>query len=396
MTITQVGKFYPPHRGGIETHLEALCHELRQRVDLSVLVANDGSTTVESIQEGVRVTRLSTSFRFSSAPVCPALVGRLRSDKSDIVHIHLPNPTAILAYLASGHRGRLVLTYHSDVLRQKHLDQAFRPILLSAMNRCSAVICSSPNYIDASPVLSRFRHLCRVIPLGISCEPFDHFDQETVDGIRGRYGAPMILTVGRLVSYKGIEYLIRAMSTVNAKLLIIGSGPLRRNFERLIQELNLQSRVELVGEVENLVPYYHAADIFVLPSIARTEAFGIVQLEAMACRKPVINTQIDSGVPFVSPNDVTGLTVKPSDHIALSRALQRLLSDSELRTRFGQAGRARVEQEFSLEIMTQRTMELYSDVLAQPRALPATTTGAKIKALAGAVLSRAAAQSRSV
>jgi rhamnosyl/mannosyltransferase len=365
MTVTQVGKFYPPYRGGMETHLEALCRELRLHSDVSVLVANDRAKTTESVLDGVQVTRLGTWFHISSAPVCPALPRRLQQDRSDIVHIHLPNPAAVVAYLASGHRGRLVLTYHSDVVRQRYLEKVFRPILLRAMRQCSAIICSSPNYIESSPVLRQFRHLCRVIPLGISVESFDRYDPWAVSRIRLEHGPSIVLAVGRLVSYKGFEHLIQAMSSVDAKLLIIGSGPLRSQFEKQISELGLGNRITLMGDVDDLVPYYHAADIFVLPSIARTEAFGIVQLEAMACYTPVINTNIDSGVPFVSPDGVTGLTVNPASASELADAINRLTSDRELRKRYGQAARARVETHFSVKAMTQQTLRLYSDVLAQ-------------------------------
>jgi rhamnosyl/mannosyltransferase len=374
----------------METHLESLCRQLRGRADISVLVANDRAQTVETVLEGVPVTRLGTCFRISSAPVCPSLLARLHHDKSEIVHIHWPNPTAVLAFLASSHRGRLVLTYHSDVIRQKHLDRAFRPILSNVMSHCSAVICSSPNYIDSSPVLRNFRHLCRVIPLGIPVESLDRPDAEAVSRIRNKYGSAIVLTVGRLVSYKGFEHLIRAMSNVDASLLVIGTGPLRNHFERLIDDLNLRTRVHLLGDVDDLVPYYHASDMFVLPSVTRNEAFGIVQLEAMACSKPVINTQIDSGVPFVSPDGVTGLTVKPANPDELAGAIRLLLSDPGLRMQYGRAGRLRVEHEFSLEVMTQRTLELYSEVLAEPARSRSAPLGTPMKALTAAAASRQA------
>jgi len=364
MTVTQIGKFYPPYRGGMETHLETLSQELRKTTDVKVLVANDCWKTTETIQDGVPVTRLGTCCSISSAPVCPSLVTRLRNDDSDIVHIHLPNPTAIVAYLASSHRGHLVLTYHSDVVRQKHLERAFRPILLNAIRRSSAVICSSPNYIESSPILREFRHLCRVIPLGIRVESFDRYDPAAVDRIRREHGPAIVLAVGRLVYYKGLEYLIRAMSTVDAKLLIIGCGPLREQLEKEVERLGFESRVTLMGEIDDIVPYYHAADVFVLPSIARTEAFGIVQLEAMACSKPVINTNLESGVPFVSLNGVTGLTVKPRSSAELSRAMRLLFSDPGLRKQYGRSGRIRVETKFDLSLMTRRTLDLYSELMS--------------------------------
>jgi glycosyltransferase involved in cell wall biosynthesis len=155
------------------------------------------------------------------------------------------------------------------------------------------------------------------------------------------------------------------MRSVNGRALIIGDGPLRDRLRTLAVGLGVADRVTFMGEqfVENLVPYFHACDLFVLPSIARSEAFGIVQLEAMACGKPVINTALDSGVPFVSRDGITGLTVPPADSLSLANAINKLLDDNELRSRYGEAGLKRVSQEFRLETMVHRTCRLYAQLL---------------------------------
>jgi rhamnosyl/mannosyltransferase len=171
------------------------------------------------------------------------------------------------------------------------------------------------------------------------------------------------LGVGRLVYYKGFEYLVRAMKEVEGHLVIIGDGPLRGELERLAESLGVSGRVSILTDVNDTRPYYQSADVFVLPSIARSEAFGIVQLEAMACSVPVVNTSLDSGVTYVSQHGVTGLTVLPEDSTALGKAINRLLDDPVLRSKFGAAGRQRVEQVFSLEEMSRKTLEMYVDVL---------------------------------
>jgi rhamnosyl/mannosyltransferase len=152
------------------------------------------------------------------------------------------------------------------------------------------------------------------------------------------------------------------MKDVEGRLLIVGKGPLRGTLERLARNLGVSERVTFLTEVQDVRPYYHAADVFALSSIARSEAFGIVQLEAMACSKPVVNTKLDSGVPFVSPHGVTGLTVPPADAGALASAINTLLDDTALSARYGRAARLRVEQEFNLDLMTRRTLELYGEV----------------------------------
>lgn len=364
LRILHVGKFYPPYMGGMETHLQALCGELRKVADVNVIVANDGKQSREDLMDGVRVNRAGTLFNLASAPVCPSMVRRIRDEKADVVHIHLPNPTAIMAYLMSGHTGRLIFTYHSDTVRQKFLGMAFEPILRKALKKCAAVIATSPNYVESSPVLSRFKDRCRVIPYGIPITQFAECDLSEAARIRERYGPRIVISVGRLIYYKGFEYLIRAMAKVDARLLIVGDGPLRADLEREARACGAGDKVIFLGEIQNsdIVPYYYAADLFALASIARSEAFGIVQLEAMACGKPVVNTSLASGVPFVSIDGATGITVPPMDSEALSTAINLLLHDAVLRAEYAHAAKRRVSDNFSLQGMVDKTLRLYEEV----------------------------------
>lgn len=368
LKVLQVGKFYPPHMGGIETHLQALCGALRDSVDLRVVVASDDSGSLCEVIDGVPVSRVPTKLTLFSTPLCPGMVREIRRCDADIVHLHLPNPTAVLAFLTSGHRGRLVVTYHSDTVRQKILGPMFEPCLHALLRRASAIIATSPDYRRTSAVLSRYPDRCHVIPYGIALEQFERCDSAKVAQIRRQYGERLVVSVGRLVYYKGFEYLIRAMAQVRGTLLIVGDGPLRARLERLAAELGVRERVVFTGEIQNeeIVPFYHAADVFALASIARSEAFGIVQIEAMAAGIPVVNTSLDSGVPFVSRHDETGLTVPPQDPEALAAALNRLLDDEDLRASFGRAARRRACQEFSVGTMLARTVDLYEEVTAGP------------------------------
>lgn len=357
--VLQVGKYYPPYMGGIETHLHTLCQELRSRVDLRVLVANDRPEREESLMDGVSVTRLSTAFHLASAPVCPRMAGSIRAARANLVHLHLPNPAAVIAYLVSGHRGPLVISYHSDIIRQKVLGRAFEPILHRCLARASAIVVATPNHIDSSPVLQRHRSRCVVIPYGIPLRRFEQVDASAVSAIRQKYGPRIVVSVGRLVYYKGFEFLIDAMRRVDANLLLIGDGPLRASLLQRAEAAGVAGRVHLLSRVEDLAPFYHAADLFVLPSVWRSEAFGIVQLEAMAAGKPVVNTALDSGVPFVSLHDVTGLTVPPGDAAALAEAMTELMEAPERRRALGAAALDRVRGEFSKEVMGERMLNLY-------------------------------------
>ncbi len=370
LRVLHLGKFYPPYRGGIESHLHALCRELIKSINVNVIVANETRRLRESEVDGVAVRRLPRLFNLWATPICPTLVREIRGSDADIVHLHLPNPLAALAYLASGHKGRLVIAWHSDIVRQKTIARMLRPLDDALLSRASALIASSPNYIDSSPILSRNRERCRVIPYGIDADAFRPRDTETAAKIRERYGPRLVLAVGRMVHYKGFEYLIRAMAGVRGHLLLVGEGPLLKKLERQAFDAGATDRITFLGRVsqEEMIGYLHASDVFVMPSIARSEAFGIAQLEAMACGKPVVNTRLQSGVPSVSIDGETGVTVGllPTQ-TPLAAAINRLLDDPALRGKFGAAAARRAREEFSVEMMVDRTLDLYREVMANGR-----------------------------
>lgn len=361
LRVLQVGKFYHPHVGGIETHLRELCKEINDRVNLRVIVANDTGRTERAIIDGVSVTRLGRRLTIASTPICPRMSYEIRRCRADLVHVHMPNPWAVLAYLLSGHRGSLVVTWHSDIVRQKTLGRAFDLLAQRFLRRCNTIIATSQQYIESSPMLSLHRDRCVAIPFGITTAELSRYDAALVSQIRRRFGPRIVLSAGRLVYYKGIDVLIEAMKSVDATLLIVGDGRLRDRLEReAAADPLVRQRVRFLGHVEDLTPFYHAADVFALPSVARSEGFGIVQLEAMACGKPVVNTRLQSGVPFVSLGGVTGLTVAPGSAEELASALNLLFKDSELRMRYGSAALERIKSEFTVGAMVTRTLKVYS------------------------------------
>jgi glycosyltransferase involved in cell wall biosynthesis len=364
LRVLHVGKYYPPHPGGMETHLQALCGELKRSIDLDVVVASsNGSRTSEELLDGLKVSRVGKLLNLRSAPFCPQMVRKIRSSRADIIHIHLPNPGAILAYLASGYSRRLIFTYHSDIVRQRVLSRFFDPILHHALDRADAIIVSSDNYIKGSYILPFYRRKCRVIPFGIPIDRFQRPDTAEVARLRQLYGPRIVLGVGRLVYYKGFEHLVEAMKFVQGRLIIVGRGPLQNALQQKAESCALGERVTILSDVEDVCPYFHAADVFALSSVARSEAFGIVQLEAMACGKPVVNTNLASGVPSVSLDGVSGLTVAPADPEALGKAISSLLDDPLRSAAYGRAGQLRVKQHFSLQEMARQTLALYQEVM---------------------------------
>ena len=369
MRVLQLGKYYDPYMGGIETHLSILCGELRKQDEVEVLVCNTGRRTERGDVSGIKVTRAGAWARALSTDFCPALVAELSRRTFDILHLHTPNPMGMLAYLLArkpSHH-RLVITHHSDVVRQAGLRRALSPLFAMTMERAKCIIATSPTYAETSRELAPYRDRVRVIPYGIDPEPYqDPAHERAARDLRARFGDRVVLAAGRLIYYKGFEVLLGAMTHLNAHLVIIGEGPLRETLRSQARALGIEARVTFAGEIhQSQIPaWYRAADVFAFPSTARSEAFGIVQLEAMASGLPVVNTQLDSGVPFVSLNEETGFTVPPRDPVALARAINSLLGDRELRARFGQRARQRVREVFTKARMGEQLRAIYREALS--------------------------------
>jgi glycosyltransferase involved in cell wall biosynthesis len=370
--VLHVGKYYPPAPGGMERVLQLLCEHGRG-VRNEVLVSAMRPVTVREQCNGVPVTRAARLAAIGSVGVCPTLPFELRRVSRDITVIHEPNPVALVADFVARQTGPLVVWYHSEVLRAAWKYRLmYRPVLRRVLRRASRIVVSSPTLADHASELREHRHKCRVIPFGI---PLGHFAATpevcgAADTIRRRYHGPLVLFVGRLVPYKGVAVLLEAMAELDAHALIVGTGPLATALAAQAGLRGLSDRVSFLGEVDEreLLALYHACDVFVLPSVTRAEAFGMVQLEAMACGKPVVSTNLQSGVPWVNQHGETGLVVPPGDAVGLRTALASLLTDPEQRRRLGAGARMRVEREFTVERMAERALALYEDVLGERRA----------------------------
>jgi glycosyltransferase involved in cell wall biosynthesis len=364
MKVLQVGKFYDPYPGGMETVLKNICEGLKSRIDVRVLVANTCASTVHEDKDFL-ITRVASLGTVFSTSICPSFPYWLKKFPADILHIHMPNPLAELSYILCGTKGKMVAHFHSDIVRQKALLPLYAPFLNIFYNKAARIIVPTPNHINSSSFLPLHRDQCRIVPFGISLEEFElgHEENKEVDKLKG--GMPTLLFVGRLVYYKGLETLIHAMRDVQAKLWIIGNGPLETEIKKLVLKLNLEKKVRFLGTVKqrDLVYRYHACDMLVLPSVANSEMFGMVQLEAMACCKPVIATNLPTGVSWVNQDGITGILVPPKDGSALALAIQRLIQNPSLCKEMGEAGRRRVEELFTIEKMTEGILEVYKEIV---------------------------------
>jgi rhamnosyl/mannosyltransferase len=365
-----VNKLYAPEIGGVERTVQMIAEGLRERVSGEVLACRLRGPGRMDWVNGVRVRRVGSLGRLFSMPLAPTLPWHVckQSREVDLVHFHSPFPLGELSLFLLDRDMPTVVTWHSDIIRQRLLFRVYRGVLQRFLDRVGRVMATSPMAVQNSVSLKAVADKCRVVPLGVDLTRFelDEPGRVRVREIRRRFGEPLVLFVGRLVYYKGLEYLIAAMTDVPATLLVVGSGELRATLERQARQAGVTARVHFVGAASDadVIAYLRACDVFVLPSVHNSEAFGLVQVEAMACGKPVVNTALPTGVPFVSIDEVTGLTVPPRDAGALAVAIGRLLDDGALRDRLGAAGRARVEAEFTQERMLERVHDVYREAIA--------------------------------
>lgn len=357
MRVLQIASFYAPTIGGMETVLQDLAEGLVAAGDeVTVVCAAEGLRGARETRGGVTVVRSPSLGKWFSQPMTPLLPATLaRLHRSfDVAHVHMPNPLAELATALLPARLPVVVTYHADIIRQRALWPLFGPTRAAILARSRRVIVPTEQHIRYSEVLAPLRDRCAIVPFGISPRRYElgEAGRARAAALRARHGK-FVLFVGRLVHYKGVTTLIESMRDVDGQLVVVGDGPLRPLAEAAIARSGLPGRVSLVGAVSQaeLNAYLEACAVLVLPSVSRSENFGIILLEGMLFGKPLVTSRLASGVEAVNEEGVTGLKVEPRDPRALAGALGTLLANDELRAAMGAAARARLESRFSLEQM---------------------------------------------
>lgn len=369
MKILHVGKFWPG-KGGMERMMYDIVHGFSSkgyRCDL-LCAAADGASEVYTLNDNGQIMCTPTWFTLAATMITPAMIWKLRKicNEYDILHIHHPDPMANLALLMSGFKGKVILHWHSDILKQKNLLKLYKPLQDWMIRRADLVIGTSPVYLRESPHLTAAADKMACLPIGVEqVEP----NEENVRAIREKYnGKKLIFSVGRLVGYKGHKYLIDSAKYLpeDYVILIGGNGPLFNTMQQQIEEENLNDKVVLLGRLsdEELADYYGACDLFCLSSIWKTEAFGMVQIEAMSCGKPVVATEIPaSGVAWVNKHGYSGLNVAPEDGRALAEAMKHILSDEDRYLKFSKNAKIRYEELFTKPLFLKNCGEIYRRVL---------------------------------
>ena len=370
MKVLQLGKFYPAI-GGLEKVMYDITmglSEKKERCDILCTVLEKHDRGDIRLNEYADVLRVPFIRKVAATMIAPAMIFRLRKirKKYDLIHIHHPDPMACLALFLSGYKGPVVVHWHSDILKQKQLLKLYRPLQNWLLRRAEVMIGTPPPYGRESPFLQKVQDKTVVIPIGIDeVKPVE----EQVARIKEKYaGKKIIFALGRLVAYKGFEYLIKAARQLgnDCVVLIGGKGVLQESLQALIEEQGVADKVKLIGFVSNeeLPGYFGACDLFCLSSIWKTEAFAIVQVEAMSCGKPVVATKISgSGVSWVNSEGMSGVNVEPADADALADAIKAVLNDTHCYAQLAAGARLHYETMFTRELMVERCMELYRSIL---------------------------------
>jgi len=373
MKILCFGRFYDEIPGGMQRHVEHLFAALANEVEFVHLVPSRNREGADFLLHGFPVIRTPSINMDGSLAVSPQLILKAlqlhKKYQFDLIHLHFPDPMSHLASMLLPTSIPRIISWHADITRQRKLFRFYRPFLRHAIKKASAIVVATPSHIESSPELMRITDKDRlhVIPYGFDLERFVS-ENTSSDMIRGQYPGKIIFTLGRHVYYKGFDILIKAMKDIHpeARLLIGGVGPLTPKLKELVSTLGLEKRINFLGLIDekDLPAYYQASDIFCLPAVSQAEAFGIVQVEAMASGTPVVSTELHNAVSFVNLDGVSGIIVPPSDPDALAVAINKLLDNDELRKQLAMQARERALKEFSLESMGQRMLKLYEDAVA--------------------------------
>lgn len=373
--VVHLGKFYPPDNGGIESVTAALARGAAAAGLRTTVFCFEEHGRGDALDQGVQVLRVP-AFKLASQPLSAAYYTRgLRlARQADIVHVHLPNMLAavVIARLPPG--PKVVLHWHSDVVGKGLLAKLTRPIERAMLRRADRVVCTSQAYADASATLRPFIDKVVVVPLGVPEVPQPRPSAGEARAalpaaLRQHLGQrPLVLAVGRLVPYKGFDVLINAADrlSTDAAVVIVGGGPLQEALRAQVGQAGLGQRVLLAGRVDDttLAALQCLTTVYCMPSVERSEAFGVALAEALARGLPAVATQIaGSGVPWVNLDGVTGFNVPPGDATALAATLDRLLSDGDLRARMALGARQRYEALFTEHQSIVRTLDVYRQLL---------------------------------
>lgn len=375
MRVTHAYKIFRPDiEGGIPAVISQLARLRESGVEVSVLTVRAKGSTRRFDLDGAAVTAMRSFGEISSMPISPVFPLALKQAAltCDVLALHAPFPLNDLGTaLGVPDDTAVVVHWHAEILGRKAVMPLVAPLVRRTLARADRIVVSDQSIIDGSPFLGPHAGKCAIVPYGIEPGEWSDLNDSTLkqaDALRAKHPR-LVISMGRLVPYKGFPVLLKALQQIEGEVVIVGQGSEYQSLQQLAAEFGVADRLILTGFLprDAMKAWLHAAKAFVLPSITTAEAFGIVQIEAMAAGLPVVNTSLPTAVPTIARDGREGFTVAPYDSEGLANAINRLLNDPALANHFGEAGRARVNVEYSEAVFLRRIRQVYVDALSHRR-----------------------------
>ena len=353
--------YYPDTVGGVEAVIEQICTASQPLgIQSQVLTLSQEAHPIE--HNAVTVHRAHLDLELASTGFSWQFIFMLKrlAKEVDVVHYHFPWPFMDMAHFLARVKKPTVLTYHSDIVKQKNLLKVYRPLMNQFLKSVDCIVATSPNYLETSEVLQRFKHKTRTIPIGLDRNSYPQPSNERLIEWRSKLPTQFFLFVGVLRYYKGLHTLLEALASCDYPTVIAGTGPETHQLQLQAKQLGLKNIIFL-GKVSELDKFalLQLCFAFVFPSHLRSEAFGISLLEAAMYGKPLISCEIGTGTTYININQETGITLPPESPIALQQAMQRLWDHPNIAREMGVAAQARYNELFTSQKTTEQYVELY-------------------------------------
>jgi len=358
--------FFPDSRGGVEEVVRQICLNT-EPYDVESRIFTLSRTPTPKVVEidNVLVFRAKLNIEISSCGFSLNALSDFKDliDWADVVHYHHPWPFADFLHLYCKVTKKTVVTYHSDIVRQKILKNIYGPLMHYFFKRVNKIVATSSNYLESSLILQRYKNKVEIIPIGINEESYPKSSSKDIEFVKSIVGNDFFLFIGMFRQYKGLHYLLKALVNNHAKVVIAGTGGLEKKLKRQANILGL-TNVHFVGSVNSSEKsaLLKLCSGVIFSSHLRSEAFGVTLIEGAMHSKPLISTELGTGSSYVNLDGITGHVVQPSNHEELKNAIEKLFFNPQISKKMGLKARARYDKEFTGTIMGSRYYELYKNL----------------------------------
>ena len=357
----------PASFGGVESFIDTLCKaDSKLGVKNTVLTLHPKPQKQPIEMDGYTVHQAKQNLFLASTGFSVSAFSKFKrlSNDADIIHYHFPNPFADMLHVACRPKKPSIVTYHSDIIKQKHLLHIYRPLKKRFLNSVDQIVATSPNYFVSSGVLQQYANKVSVIPIGIDPKAYETVDSERLDFWRSRLSKPFFLFIGAMRYYKGLHIALEAVAGTEIQIVIAGINGIEKELKAQAAALQLKN-VDFLGFVndEDKVALLNLCHGFIFPSHLRSEAFGIALLEAAIVGKPMISCEIGTGTTFVNSANETGLVINPGSPSDLRGAMQFLIDNPDIATKMGKKAKKRSLKLFSADQQAKSYYDLYQQLL---------------------------------